>query len=195
MQQSHSHLSIRSMTLCALFTVLIVIGAWIRIPIPIVPFTLQTLFVYLSGAILGSQLGAVSTALYLVLGLVGLPVFTSGNGLFYIFQPTFGYILGFIFGAWTAGRILENISSPEFKHFLLAGSLCLAIIYFCGMAYYFIISRIYWHDPVSVRVLLLHFFLPPLPGDFVLCVLGAMAAKRIRPLVTGPSSKTDKSIL
>lgn len=195
MQQTRSHLSVRSMALCALFTVLIIVGAWLRIPIPVVPFTFQTLFVYLAGAILGSRLGAIAAGLYLVLGLIGLPVFTSGGGLFYIFQPTFGYILGFILGAWAAGHIVERKPSPEMKQFLLAGILCLAIIYFCGMAYYFVISRIYWHDPVSVKVLFLYFFLPPLPGDCVLCVLGAMAAKRVRPLITGSSGKADKTIL
>ena len=52
----------------------------------------------LAGLLLGSRLGALSVSLYTVLGLAGVPVFTGGGGLWYIFQPTFGYILGFIIG-------------------------------------------------------------------------------------------------
>ena len=183
MQQTQPALTVRNMAFCALFTVLIIVGAWIRIPTPIVPITLQTLFVCLAGSILGSRLGAISAGLYLVMGLIGIPVFTGGGGLFYDFQPTFGYILGFILGAWTAGRVIERIAVPELKHFLMAGFLCLLIIYLCGMGYYFVISRIYLHNPVSVRTLMLSFFLPFLPGDGIFCILGAVVAKRIRPLL------------
>ena len=90
----------RDMVLFALFTALIAIGAFIRIPVPFCPFTLQLLFTTLAGLLLGSRRGAASVAVYVLLGLVGLPVFTSGGGPSYIFQPTFGYLIGFIGGAW-----------------------------------------------------------------------------------------------
>ena len=81
----------RNMVLCAMFTVLVAIGAFIRVPVPFVPFTLQVLFTTLAGLILGPKLGAMSVTLYVALGLLGLPIFASGGGIGYVFQPTFGY--------------------------------------------------------------------------------------------------------
>ena len=69
---------LRNQILCAIFTALIAIGAFIRIPVPVVPFTLQFLFTTLAGVLLGSRLGATSVILYIVLGLLGVPVFAEG---------------------------------------------------------------------------------------------------------------------
>ena len=91
-----------------MFTALITAGAYIRIPVPICPFTLQFLFTTLAGIILGKNKGAAATALYVILGLAGLPVFTGGGGIGYVLQPSFGYILGFIAGAFVTGLIVER---------------------------------------------------------------------------------------
>lgn len=62
----------KDMIMCALFTALIAVGAFIKVPVPVVPFTLQFLFTMLAGLIMGGRLGAISVGLYAVLGLVGL---------------------------------------------------------------------------------------------------------------------------
>ena len=95
----------KEMVLFGLFTALIAIGAFIKIPVPVCPFTLQLLFTTLAGLILGSRNGACSVGLYVLLGLAGVPVFTEGGGPSYIFQPTFGYLIGFIAGAWLTQKI------------------------------------------------------------------------------------------
>lgn len=94
---------IKDLTLMALFAALTAVGAFITIPVPPVPFSLQIFFAILAGALLGSRRGAISVGVYVLLGLCGLPVFTKGAGLSYIFQPTFGYLAGFILGAWLCG--------------------------------------------------------------------------------------------
>ncbi len=73
------HSKTREITAPAVFAVLTSIGAWISIPLPItpVPLTLQVFFVLLSGAVLGGRLGALSQIMYMLLGLVGLPVFAG----------------------------------------------------------------------------------------------------------------------
>ena len=96
----HTATRTRSMVYCALFTALIAVGAFIRVPVPVVPFTLQYLFTMLAGLLLGSRRGAVSVAVYVLLGLAGLPIFTEGGGLGYIFKPSFGYLVGFCVGAY-----------------------------------------------------------------------------------------------
>ena len=69
----------RNLIYCALFTALIAIGAFIKIPIPVVPFTLQYLFTMLAGLLLGSKLGCLSVVSYMLLGLAGLPIFSEGG--------------------------------------------------------------------------------------------------------------------
>ena len=76
------------MILVSIFAALTAVGAFIKIPLPPVPFTLQVFFVILSGLLLGSRMGLASQIVYIALGLVGVPVFTEGGGLQYIFHPT-----------------------------------------------------------------------------------------------------------
>ena len=102
----------KEMTLCALFTVLTAVGAFLKIPVPVVPFTLQFLFTMMAGLLLGGKLGACSVGLYALLGLMGLPVFAEGGGFWYILKPSFGYIIGFIIGSYATGRITERLQRP-----------------------------------------------------------------------------------
>ncbi|MGN0265837.1 MAG: biotin transporter BioY [Oliverpabstia sp.] len=94
---------------CSLFTALIAVGAFIKIPIPVVPFTLQFLFTTLAGLLLGSRKGTISVVAYMLLGLAGLPIFSEGGGIWYIFKPSFGYIIGFCLGTFVTGLIAERM--------------------------------------------------------------------------------------
>ena len=94
----------------ATFVILTSLGAFVRIPLPFtpVPLTLQTMFVLLSGAFLGSGLGAAAQLSYILLGLSGLPIFTgAGSGMLYILGPTGGYLLGFVFAGLFIGRFIK----------------------------------------------------------------------------------------
>ena len=71
----------KNLVMCSLFVALIVVGAFIKIPVPVVPFTLQLLFTMMAGLLLGGKLGAVSVGVYILMGLLGLPIFAEGGGL------------------------------------------------------------------------------------------------------------------
>ncbi len=71
---------IRNVLGTALFTALIIVGSFIVIPVGIVPITLQTLFVLLAGVLSGKKIALSATSLYIVLGVVGLPVFSGATG-------------------------------------------------------------------------------------------------------------------
>ena len=66
----------------------------------------------MAGLLLGARLGALSQALYVGLGLVGLPIFAAGGGFSYVFNPTFGFLLGLIPAAWVIGRLAEKNRTP-----------------------------------------------------------------------------------
>ncbi|MBQ8108174.1 MAG: biotin transporter BioY [Ruminococcus sp.] len=172
----------RAMVFTAMFTALIAAGAFIRIPVPVCPFTLQFLFTTLAGIFLGKNRGGAATALYVLLGLAGLPIFAGGGGLSYVLQPTFGYLLGFILGSYLTGSITHSgeLTTPR----LLAGCFAgLAVVYLMGMAYYRLITAVYLHDPIGWGDLLLYCFVLAVPGDIVLCIVSTLLAKRMMPLI------------
>lgn len=171
-----------NMVLCALFAALIAVGAFIRIPFGLVPATLQTFFVALAGLMLGKKYGALSAAVYALIGLAGVPVFTGGGGLGYVLTPGFGYILGFILGAFAAGYIAEK-GKPTFVRFLLASLACLGAVYSVGALYYLAISVWYLGKEVVASEWITGCVLVFLPGDAVFAAAGAFIAVRVRKIL------------
>lgn len=166
-----------------MFVALISVGAFIKIPIPVVPFTLQFLFTMLAGLLLGGKRGGSAVCIYIALGLAGVPVFTQGGGIGYIFQPSFGYIIGFAVGAFVTGTIAERGNWPDYKLLLAANFAGLGIVYLFGMVYYYLISNFYLNSPIGIWPLFLYCFLLAVPGDIFLCIVGAVLGKRLIPLM------------
>jgi biotin transport system substrate-specific component len=82
---------------CAFFAALMVAGGYIALPIGPVPVVLTDFFIMCAGLFLGAKYGAMSCILYLLLGLIGLPVFAGGNGGFgAFFGPTGGFLIGYL---------------------------------------------------------------------------------------------------
>jgi len=89
-------MNVKTMSLVAMMTVIICVSAWITVPMT-VPFTMQIFGVFAAVLILGGKLGTMSIILYMLLGLVGLPVFSGfKGGAAALFGPTGGYIIGFL---------------------------------------------------------------------------------------------------
>lgn len=174
----------RELTLCALFVALIAAGAFIRVPIPVLPFTMQSMFALLAGVLLGAKRGCLSVCVYLALGLMGLPVFTMGGGPAYVLQPSFGYLIGFAAGAFVAGTVAGRTGTPSYRRLLAANFAGLIPVYGIGVVYYGLISNFYLHDPMGLRALLVSCFLMTLPGDIVKSLLGALLAKRLLPVLS-----------
>lgn len=174
-------LDVKSLSFCALFTALIAVGALIKVPFPGIPFTLQTVFVLLAGLLLRPQKGLVAVLAYIFIGLVGLPVFSGGGGLAYIFKPSFGYIIGFLPAVFISGKMVEKTkSSKQIFRSTLLGSL---VIYAIGLPYYYIIMNYYLNTPLAASTLMLSGFLIFIPGDFMKILLTVVVAKRMIPIL------------
>lgn len=173
----------RNLILCSLFVALIVVGAFIKIPIPVVPFTLQFLFTMMAGLLLGGKLGAVSVGVYIAMGLLGLPVFAEGGGFSYVLKPSFGYIIGFAVASYVTGVIANKVPNPIYKRLYAANFIGLGIVYLFGMTYYYLMSNIYLGDPIGLWPLFLYCFILAVPGDIVLCILATILGKRLIPII------------
>ena len=183
LMQNNRKITTKQLILCGLFTALIAVGAFIKIPIPVLPFTLQFLFTMMAGLLLGGEMGAYSVLMYILLGLIGLPIFTEGGGLGYIFKPTFGYIIGFCIASYVTGKIANEKSNPTYKRILTANFIGLAIVYSLGMIYYYIICNFVINTPIAVWPLFLYCFILAVPGDILLCILSALLYKRLIPAI------------
>jgi biotin transport system substrate-specific component len=116
----------------AAFIGLITLGSWISIPCIPVPFTLQTLFVLLAGAVM-KRYAVIPVFLYVVLGALGLPLFHNGiAGFGVLLGPTGGYLAGFVVAALVTGLAYEHRSRPVRICGLIMATL---IIYACGTAW------------------------------------------------------------
>ena len=129
--------SIVSITLIALFAAIIAISSWITVSIGPVPFTLQTFGVFLAIRFLGAKKGTASVIIYILLGAVGLPVFSGfRGGIGHIVGPTGGYILGFILSG-----VVILICDKLFKNKLIfkaiADALALLACYALGTAWFY----------------------------------------------------------
>lgn len=172
-----------NLILCSLFTAPIAVGAFIKIPVPVVPFTLQFLFTTLAGLLLGSKKGAISVVAYMILGLAGLPIFSEGGGFWYVIKPSFGYIIGFCIGTYVTGLIAERMKEKTVPRYMLANFVGLLIVYAVGMIYYYIICNYVIDTPIAFGPLFLYCFVLAVPGDICLCILAAALVKRVKPIL------------
>jgi len=184
-------LTIKECMLSALFTALMVAGTYLRIPFPLLPVTLQPFICALSGLILGARLGALSMTVYMCLGLAGLPVFAGGSGPSAVFGKTFGFIVGFIAGAYVIGRISAKLGKPTPVNNLKALLPGLAAIYIPGIAHMLLIMRVYLANEQAGLLMVLSGNLPYFIKDAVLFVVIAFAGTSVVPAVRRAlSSKT-----
>lgn len=185
--RTKQHFSNKEMILSGLFTALIAVGAFLQINIPVQPFpmhfTLQFFFVLLAGFFLGGRMGCISVCTYLMIGLAGIPVFASGGGIGYLVRPTFGFLIGFVFAAFTVGKLAAKKEELTFAWLLISALVGMIVMYLCGMFYFYFISNYIISMPVTWKIVLINCCLLTISGDIVLCVMAAAVAKRLVPVV------------
>ncbi|MDP4179657.1 MAG: biotin transporter BioY [Bacillota bacterium] len=169
------------MTLVSMFAVLTIIGALIKFQTPLVPFSLQIFFVILSGLILGSKLGFLSQIVYIAIGLTGIPVFTGGGGLGYIFKPTFGYILGFAAAAFITGKIKEKFDSENitYKSLLFSSFVGIVSCYVLGVSYLYMHYKLIQGVNTDIAKVLTSGFLIFLPWDIIKIAAASWVAREV----------------
>ncbi len=180
-------LSIRELSVGGLFAALIAGGAFVKVTLPTEPFpmhfTLQWFFVLLAGLLLNRRLAGAAVGVYLLVGLLGVPVFASGGGPAYLLRPTFGYLIGFAVAAYGMAWLCENIRVLDYAKLLLVSVAGLLVYYGIGVLYYWLVCRILIFQEITWQILLFQCFLLTVGEDFILCVAAASVAVRLRGLV------------
>lgn len=174
----------KMLILTALFAALTAVGAFIKIPFLYSAITLQFFFTALSGILLGAKYGALSQLVYVGLGLLGLPIFTSGGGFGYFLYPTCGFLIGLIPAAWIVGKLTAG--SRSLGRIVLASLAGLAVLYLVGLPYMALILNVYMGKGMSAWAILMAGMIPFLPGDMVkIAVIGILSPKLV-PHIKAP---------
>jgi len=154
--------------------------SWAAVPVQPLPVSYQVAAVLFVGCMGGRQAAALSQVAYLILGLSGFQVFSQGGGLGYWHEPTFGYLLGFVPGAWVCGWLAFRPQKRVSLEWLALSSLGgLVLIHVCGALY---LSALALAGQLSYPLveLLEQYSLFALPGQLVIVCLVAAVARVLR---------------
>ena len=177
----------KQLVFCSLFTALIAVGAFIKIPVPVVPFTLQYLFTMLAGLILGPRLGTISVTAYMLLGLAGLPIFTEGGGLMYLAKPSCGFLLGLPLMAMVIGLLTRDLKASTLRGHAVRGMLRIALACVAGLAVLYLIGLPYMYFVLagkwSIQKTIVSGCLIFLPFDALKIVVTTLLCVRLLPVL------------
>lgn len=173
----------KNLVFTALFAAISAVSGFIAVPIPgtPIPIVLQNMMVVLSGMLLGPLLGTASTVLFIVSGLLGLPVLSGGTGGFAkLMGPTGGFIIGYAFSSLAAGLVAGRPTMGKrisVVRTVIAAVLGFFIMYVPGVLHFMRSLDKTFSETLALCVL------PYLPGDAVKTVLCVILAKALRPSV------------
>lgn len=188
-------MNLRRIIIIAVFAALIVAGSYIAIPVGPVPVTLQTAFVLLAGILGGRAIGLAAVAVYLVLGAIGLPVFSGGIGGFAHFAgPTGGFLISWLLVApfagfcadigFAGGKTHDTTTAKQLVWIILGTVGATVIQYLVGLPYLKLILGIEWSRAMVVGLV------PFIPGDLIkmvaVVILGNLFAPQVRQFLHSP---------
>ena len=163
--------------LIALFSALIAAGAFIKIPLVPVPVALSTLFVLLAASCLPPRMALASVVVYLLLGTIGLPIFTSGGGLAALTGPTGGYLFGMIPAVAAGSLVMKVPMRNPMVTSLISAVIATVFIYLVGIPW------LSFQMNISLEAALVSGFVPFIVGDALKVAVTAIATPKVRPRV------------
>lgn len=186
--------SVLKISFIALFAAIICVGCFIRIPLGVIPIVLQNILCILCGGLLGGLLAGAPTALFLLAGLIGLPVYSGGtSGLAVWMGPTGGFLPGYLLGAIVAGFIAGK-PSVEQKKITWKNALRVSLAVLAGMVILYIPGVIrfsFWAtaagkvpaEKTAFAYTMAACVIPYIPGDLLKTVVAIPVALKLRPIL------------
>lgn len=201
--------SVLKISFIALFAAIICVGCFIRIPLGVIPIVLQNILCILCGGLLGGLLAGAPTALFLLAGLIGLPVYSGGtSGLAVWMGPTGGFLPGYLLGAIVAGFIAGK-PSVEQKKITWKNALRVSLAVLAGMVILYIPGVIrfsFWAtaagkvpaEKTAFAYTMAACVIPYIPGDLLKTVVAIPVALKLRPILAQylyENTDKDKSFI
>ncbi len=180
-----------TMAVVAMFAAIISFGGFLKIPLGLVPIVLQNALCVLTGALLGSFLGSAPCALFLIAGLIGLPVYSGGtSGIAVWLGPTGGFLPGYFLGSLVSGLISGKPKLTNEKKSIIRVSigivLGMIVIYIPGIIHFArwaLSSGKVPQDKTALAFTLSTCVIPYIPGDLIKIIVSIPVALKLRPLI------------
>ncbi len=135
--------SVRNLTYSGIFIALLCVSGVFNVPIANGAISLQLAVVFVLSCILDKKLAFLTVLAYIILGLAGLPVFAKGGGLGYILQPTFGFVISFIFSAFLLSLIYKSrIFKRKSIAYIVGVAVSLIVVYVLGSSYMYFVFKL-----------------------------------------------------
>lgn len=175
-------LTVKDITLIAVFVAVITVCSWISIPVGPVPVTLQTFAIFTTGGLLGTKRSLITIFIYIMLGMVGVPVFTQFKaGPNVLAGPTGGYVIGFIFTVIIIGTLTKIVSKSNktlknaviFLSMILGDIICFAI----GTVHFMFIVKVDLVSSLTICVI------PYIIPDLVKMIIAIMIINRVKKYI------------
>lgn len=174
-------MTIKRIAIDSIFLALLIVSSYISIPLSDISLTLQVLVVLLLALILPFIDAEIIIIVYIVMGLFGIPVFsTFSGGISKIFTPSFGFILSFKFVPIIVKLLSKLKIKSETLKTLLISFIALIVIYLIGIMYLFVIRSVYEVNILSFIVVTV---LPLLPFDIIKVFLVCFITKKLKPIL------------
>ena len=177
----------KKLVLSALFAALTAAGCFIIIPLPGgIPIVIQDMMAMLSGLVLGPLYGTISVAVFLVLGAIGLPVFSGKAGLHVLTSgPSCGFLIGYMVGAFVGGMMLsillkrdeEHSNSRQYVSIFIAALAATVTVFLLGILGFMHVTGKSFTESIPFIVL------PFIPGNTIKLVLMVFLTKKLRRTV------------
>lgn len=172
-------ISTKSLALCSFYLVILIISAKISIPIGLIPITLQTFSVFLCAFLLTPFQCCLTVGVYLLMGLLGLPVFANGGGFAYIIQPSFGFLLSFVVVTPALSALSRKFKLQFSWQLFCLSLLALGFIYLIGSTYMFFIFHQVMEVEKSISQILSLAVIPFIFNDSVSLFIAMLIARRL----------------
>ena len=169
----------------AVFAAMIAVSSFLIIPLPgiPIPIVLKNLFIVLSGIILGSFYGGLSVLIFILAGVIGIPVFVIPGGFAVFTTPLGGYIIGYFLASLCAGLICglpkvteKKISAFFLARLIIASFLAFLIILICGVVFMMRLNSMTFASAMAAG------FLPFVIGDLIKFAISIPLALKLRPI-------------
>lgn len=175
----------RELVLISLFTALTIISSMLHFTLGPIPFSLQIVTVFIVAHLFSVKVAFWSQALYVIMGLLGLPVFASGGGLFYVLKPTFGFLIGFVIAAWIMAWFKERSEKTSISNIFIINIVGTVVIYIFGCIYFYLIMNFVAHTPITINHIFTGIVLLSGPGDIILSGVSAILILRLEKVMKG----------
>ena len=175
--KTNSKFTIQQIAMIAVMTAVTCVLAPLSIPIGPVPISLTNLVIYFSLFILGTEKGTISYLIYLLIGLVGIPVFsgfTSGPGK--LFGPTGGYLIGYLFLVFFTGLFVEKFPN-KIPMYFVGGIIGIIVCYAFGTVWFVLQYKVGFLEALTMCVF------PYIPMDLVKLVAAVIIGSQVRKIL------------